>query len=195
MKKPKIFTCQIEPLPPILRSQDGKWSKSQIVDKTMQITSIAILLIVAIAAFSTINAVYIASKKNELQFKQTLNNEGSRNQGIFPVADQKNKPYGRVILSIPFDRDFIMKKDSIKRQFPVYVPFYFFLIGFFLVLAQRWIFFKGNRNANEEEYKVNKQHEFHKQGRRPQRLIANYPPTTDEATKKNLDFHPNVQLS
>jgi hypothetical protein len=108
----------------------------------------ALFIIIVIATFSTFGVVYSALKTSSLQFGETTQiNKDMKNIGMNAFAAINNAPAKEKMLQFfKKNADSIPKKVSQDDQFPLYVPFYFFSLGFILVLAHRSIMRQNPRN-------------------------------------------------
>jgi hypothetical protein len=173
MKTQAYFTCQIEPGSFILQDADFHTSKRRIIAQMRRISGWALLFIMAIATFSTFNAVQSASIKSSLKFEDTQINEYMENSGMNALAAINNTPTKEEMFLISKNADFMPKNDFITEQFPIYIPFYFFFLGFILVLAQHWILLKSHGHKKEENNKTGLK-EIHEQNLRSSYLITNF---------------------
>ncbi len=160
-----FFTCQIEPVSISFLCSDFKKSKKVLLQQIIRISCAALLFIMSITFLSTISAVYSASKKNETYFDRI---RGSTPEAL-PAVGIKNT----ISAANPIREKPVMKKGFPVEQFPVYIPFYFFILGFFLVLAQHWILVKGGdaadaRQTNEHNKSCGPQENFIKNQRKIQ---------------------------
>jgi hypothetical protein len=140
MEKHVFFTCQIEPLTAAFRSSYGHDLKRQNIAQLVRTPFVALLFFMSIAIPGTLNTVQSASKKSQLQLVQNKCNTAERisvsgNKTTLPSI---NSPSENVALI----------KGIPGKQFPVYIPFYFFFLGFFLVLVQKWILVKNSDGSN-----------------------------------------------
>jgi hypothetical protein len=140
MEKYTFFTCQIAPIPAAFRSFHGHDLKRKSMAQLIRTPFVALLFIMSIAIPGALNTVQSASKKSQLQLIQNQYNTAEK---MSILNDKTTSPS---IISPPENIEMI--KVISGKQFPVYIPFYFFFLGFFLVLVQKWILVKNNDGSN-----------------------------------------------
>jgi hypothetical protein len=110
-----------------------------------------LFFIMAIATFSTFGIMHSALKTSSLQFGETQINKDKKNNEMNALAAINNTPVKEKMFPFLKNADSIPKRVSQDDQFPLYVPFYFFSLGFILVLAHRSIMHQnpGNKKVKD----------------------------------------------